>query len=266
MTNPTGAWIWYELMTPDAAGAAKFYGDVVGWTVEANPSSPAGAPEYRQIGRRDGGSAGGMMTITTEMTAGGMRAAWVGYLYAADVAKTIEAIKADGGSVLMPPMTIPVGVIAMVADPQGAPFYVMTPKPPADRPNATSDVFSITEPQHVRWNELSTEDPDAAVKFYRRHFGWTQEGHMDMGALGKYLFIQHGGVRIGAVMPRMPGSPANMWRFYIGVDDIDRAMKAVVAGGGKIARGPDEIPGGEFSLSAADPQGAGFCLVGPRAA
>ena len=36
------------------------------------------------------------------------------------------------------------------------------------------------------------------------------------------------------------------------------------AGGGQVANGPMEIPGGEYALNAMDPQGATFGLVGPR--
>src|SRR3546814_10368074 len=78
----------------------------------------------------------------------------------------------------------------------------MKPVPPADDPDTQSDVFSPMEAQHFRWNELSTTDPDAALDFYARHFGWTQEGQMQMGDLGSYRFIQKDGVGIGAVMPK----------------------------------------------------------------
>ena len=94
--------------------------------------------------------------------------------------------------------------------------------------------------------------------------GWTQDGGMPMGELGLYRFIQNEGTTIGAVMPLMPGAPASLWTYYIGVDDIDRAAEAVRTGGGSVLQGSDEIPGGEFSLNGMDPQGAPFGLVGPR--
>lgn len=155
-----------------------------------------------------------------------------------------------------------VGRIAMVTDPQGAPFYIMDPVPPEG--GGESDVFSVTEPQRVRWNELATSDPDAAIAFYKKHFGWGQEGEMPMGELGAYRFIQRGDVGLGAVMPLMDGYPAPVWNFYIGVDDIDRAHAAVKANGGTITNEPMEIPGGEYAMNAIDPQGAPVGFVGPR--
>ena len=140
----------------------------------------------------------------------------------------------------------------------------MTPKAPPGMEGMRSDVFAMEAPQHIRWNELATTDPDAAQAFYTGQFGWSQEGQMDMGAMGAYRFIQHHGVGIGALMPKMPAMPQSLWTYYIGVDDIDRAAEAVAENGGRILAGPMEIPGGEFSLNGIDPQGAAFGLVGPR--
>ena len=265
MTNPKGSFIWYELMTSDPDAAARFYGAVVGWTIAAHsdPEAPGGV-DYRMIVRDDGGNAGGVPALNADMVAGGARSAWLGYLYTPDVDATIADITADGGAVHMPATDLPVGRIAMVADPQGAPFYVMNPIPPAGAEDMDSDAFSVTEAQHVRWNELATSDPEAAIAFYRKHFGWGQEGAMDMGEMGQYRFLQVGETGIGAVMPLMPGMPAPLWTSYIGVDDIDRAKSALEAEGGTLVNGPMEIPGGEHALVAIDPQGALFGLVGPR--
>ena len=263
MSNPTGSFIWYELMTTDPQGATAFYGDVVGWKVIGGGPQPSGV-DYRQIVRSDGAAAGGMLALSEQMQAGGARPCWLGYIHVADVDNAVEGIVADGGKVLMPKTSIGVGSFALVTDPQGVPFYVMSPIPPAHDPDATSDVFSPTKAQHVRWNELMTTDADAALAFYQRHFGWGQEGAMDMGSLGSYRFLQCGGVTIGALMQKTPQAPFPFWTYYIGVDDIGRAAAAIEAGGGKIIHGPHEIPGGEFSLSGIDPQGAPFGLVGPK--
>ena len=90
---------------------------------------------------------------------------------------------------------------------------------------------------------------------------------MDMGPLGKYEFWKPGDGRafmLGAVMPLMPGMPTSAWTFYFRVADIDTAVAAITDHGGKILQEPTEIPGGEFSITAMDPHGAAFGLVGPR--
>jgi hypothetical protein len=248
-------------MTPDPEGSKAFYDAVVGWSIgEAAPEFNG----YRMIGRSDGKFAGGVLPLTAEMQQHGARPLWLGYIHVADVDASTRDIEQAGGKVLMTHDIPNVGRIAMVTDPQGAPFYVMKPIPPADDPNGKSEVFSVDQPQRVRWNELSTSDPDAALDFYKRQFGWKQEGDMDMGEMGKYRFIQSGPTTIGAIMRKPPQLPVSIWTYYIGVDDIDRAVAAINARGGQILNGPMEIPGGEFALNGMDPQGAAFGLVGPR--
>jgi predicted enzyme related to lactoylglutathione lyase len=257
-----GSFIWYELVTADIAGAKRFYDAVVGWNIQDRSDFPN---DYRMIGRSDGKSAGGAMQITDEMKQHGARPIWLAYIGVDDVDAAVGAIERDGGKTFMPPFDVPdIGRVAMVADPQGVPFYVMKPIPPEGQPDAESDVFSVDQPQHIRWNELASADQDGAIAFFARQFGWTQEGAMPMGEMGDYKFIYVNGVRVGAVMRKPPQLPVSMWTFYIGVDDIDRAAKEITDGGGQILHGPMEIPGGEFSLNALDPQGASFGLVGPR--
>jgi predicted enzyme related to lactoylglutathione lyase len=261
--NPQGSFIWYELMTTDAAAAKRFYDPVVGWSVETEQVAPD--VNYRMINRSDGGMAGGLLELTQEMQDGGARPMWLGYLHATDVDAKVDEIKADGGQVVMAPWDQPgVGRLAMVTGPEGAPFYLMDPIPPEGKPDAVSDAFSVDQPQHVRWNELWSSDPARSVDFYASRFGWVQNGDMDMGEMGKYQFFELNGTMIGAVMPRMPDVPASMWNFYIGVDDIDRAAEAVKAAGGQVFQEPIQIPGGEYALNGTDPQGALFGLVGPR--
>jgi predicted enzyme related to lactoylglutathione lyase len=259
MPNPQGAFIWYELVTPDPDGAKTFYDAVVGWTIEPQPS---GDMDYRMIGRADGGNAGGVMRLTGEMAAHGARPTWLGYIYVEDVDATVGAIEQAGGRALMPAFDVPdIGRIAMVMDPQGAPFYVMKPIPPRDRPDAASDTFSPDKPGRVSWNELSTSDPAAAREFYGARFGWETNDFMPMGEMGEYRFIDHNGQRIGALCGTMPGAHSK-WRYYFRVPSIAAAKVAVEQAGGNIAMGPLEVPGGDWIVIGADPQGAEFALVG----
>ena len=260
--EPRGDFIWYELLTSDIAGAKRFYDAVVGWNIQDKSDFPN---DYRMIGRSDGKFAGGAMQLSEESKEHGARPCWLGYILVPDVDASVASISAEGGQVHMPAFDIPgVGRVAMVTDPQGAPFYIMKPQPPEGDLNAKSDVFSPTAAQRVRWNELSTTDQDGAIDFYKRQFGWNQEGAMPMGEMGDYRFIQANGVNIGAIMRKPPQRPVSVWSYYIGVDDIDRAIQAITEGGGQVLNGPNEIPGGEFALNAMDPQGAAFGIVGPR--
>ncbi len=263
MGNIHGDFIWYELLTSDADAAADFYGKVVGWT-----ALDSGQPDmdYRFFSSGDGSDmadgVGGFMAITPDMAAGGAVPCWLGYIGVNDVDASVASMTSAGGTVQMPAFDMPgVGRMAMVSDPQGAPFYVM--KGASDE---TSHSFASETPKngHCAWNELSTTDTAAAVDFYTAQFGWKQEGDMDMGPMGKYLFLHHGPSMIGAIMPKMPQMPVSAWTYYFRVADIDAAAAAIKANGGSILQEPIEIPGGDYSMNALDPQGAAFALVGSR--
>lgn len=262
MPDPTGSFVWYELMTPDPDGAAAFYERVVGWKIagERDPEA-AGGVDYRHIVRADGGANGGVLALTPAMLAEGARPGWFGYLSVADVDAAVEAIVADGGKSLMPAFDLDVGRIALIADPQGIPSYLMKPIPPSGREDARSDVFDPDEVQRFAWNELITPDLAAAKAFYARHFGFTFDRSMPMGELGDYCFVDHGGRTIGAMMQKPPEMPTGSWNLYVRVADLDAAIAAIAAGGGRVTNGPMDVPGGDRVLSGVDPQGASFALV-----
>src|SRR5690349_20126714 len=175
MANPHGSFIWYELMTTDPEGAKRFYEDVVGWAI--GDPAPAGDSEYRMLGAPDG-FAGGMLTLSEAMWEGGARPMWLGYLGVDDVDSAVEKAVAAGATVQMPASDIPgVGRIAMIADPQGVPIYLMR--------GATDGESTAYQRHnglgHVAWNELMTGDRQAALDFYGEQFGYVREGGMDMG-------------------------------------------------------------------------------------
>ena len=185
------------------------------------------------------------------------------YLHVADVDSAVAEIEADGGRQLMAKTTIPEGSFAMVTDPMGTPFYVMSPVPPPGKPDAKSDVFSVSEAGHMRWNELASPDQARAKDFYARHFGFEFNNSMPMGEMGDYCFIEHNGTVLGAIMRQQPGQPP-LWVPYIGVTSAEAARRAIEANGGKVLNGPHQVPGGEWVVQAEDPAGARFGVVGPK--
>lgn len=256
MADKHGDWVWYELMTGDAAGAQAFYGPLLDWKI-ANPASDGF--DYREIQAADGGFVGGILQITPEMV--GAQPGWVGYIAVDDVDASVASIEAAGGRLCMPARDLPgVGRFAMVFDPQGAIFYVM--KSATDE-TSTAFAADAPNPGHCAWNELMTADRAGAMAFYTRQFGWVKDGDMEMGPMGTYEFIRHGAV-IGGVMTKMPEMSVSAWAFYFRVADIDTAVEQVKASGGTVYNGPQEIPGGEFTINGIDPQGAHFALVGVK--
>lgn len=252
MATRYGMPIWYDLTTTDVAAAARFYGDVVDWKTGAfDPQS-----DYTLFHADDGSAVGGLMTQSDGAPGG---PGWSAYFHVADVDTAIDAVELSGGAVHMPPQDVPgAGRFALVADPQGVVFYVMTPQPAGD---GESTSFSPTLPQRCAWNELVTSDQDAALPFYARLFGWTSTEAMPMGPMGNYSFIDCGDVRLGGMMNRGAPEQPTRWSFYFHIDDVDAAVGRIADGGGTVINGPMDVPGGQRIVMAIDPQGAAVGFV-----
>jgi uncharacterized protein len=249
MVNPAGTPIWYELMTGDPDAAARFYGQVMGWNVA--PPPPGSTADYRMLTFGDG-NVGGMMPAPD-----GAPPAWLIYFGVDDVDAAVSRAAGLGATTMVPPTDIPnVGRFAMLADPQGAPFYVMRGASDAD-----STVFDPQGEGHATWNELVTTDRQAGIDFYARLFGITHAGGMPMGD-DEYSFLTVGEVPLGAAMTLRTGRPR--WFVYFRVARIDEAMERVRGAGGTLGNGPNQVPGGDWVIEATDPQGVTFGLVGKR--
>ena len=134
---------------------------------------------------------------------------------------------------LLPPTDIPtVGRFAVLQDPQGAVLAVFSGDGEMPARGAMPAVGEFS------WHELATTDPDAAWDFYSELCGWKKTESMDMGEIGAYQMFASGEQTTGGIFlkpPEMPG-PSN-WLCYARVDDLERAVKAVEKGGGKVVNG-----------------------------
>ena len=254
MPTPYGLPIWYELITGDAAVAKAFYSGIVGWTItEFSPVE--GALPYT-IWNANGVGIGGL--VERADAPGGPT--WLAYFHVADVDAKVAANTAAGGTTQMGPVDLPgVGRIALIADPQGVPLYLMTPD--AAMGDQESTAFSATLPMRCAWNELTTLDTSTALPFYGDLLGLVSTEAMSMGPMGDYLFLDAGDSRIGAMMNRSAPEQPVKWSFYFRVADVDAAVEQVKAGGGTVIMGPMDVPGGERIVIAVDPTGASVGFV-----
>lgn len=259
MTNPTGTPIWFEYLGRDLDAATRFYADVVGWTVADSGMGDATGMTYLIATAPDGDAVAGMMTNPMPDA----QPTWLVYFGVKDVDAAVESLSAAGARVQLPATTMEgVGRMAMLADPQGAAFYVM-------RGDSEEDSRAFVDHRHGDvtghgvWVELAAPDDKAAIAFYTGHLGLVQAGAMPMGPLGDYSFIQAGNTGVGAIMPVVMNARPG-WQPYWGTEDIDAAVDRLKAAGGTLIQGPDEIPGGNFAVVAEDPAGARFGFSGPR--
>ena len=121
LMNEINTFCWSELLTNDTAAATKFYTGLFGW--DTLVSSDAGFPYTHW--RTAGVDFGGMMAICPEM--GPIPPNWLNYIQVADCDACAAKAASLGGKIASPPMDIPnVGRFAILQDPQGATFAIIT--------------------------------------------------------------------------------------------------------------------------------------------
>jgi predicted enzyme related to lactoylglutathione lyase len=246
-----GRVLWYELMTTNVKGAEEFYTDIVGWT--ASPFG--GSPEpYTVLSKADGTGVGGVMAIPQGMN---FPPHWGMYVGVPKLEEAVAEIERRGGSALSEVIEVPqVGRMRTMKDPQGAAFSILEPAMPGAPPDSEPGIGNAS------WHELYTTDAESAMKFYTEVFGWAPTESMDMGPMGKYHMFGRGAAFGGGMMnkpPEMAQVPP-AWGFYFRVPDVHAAAERVKAKGGKVLNGPMEVPGGDWVVNCADPQGAAFGL------
>jgi predicted enzyme related to lactoylglutathione lyase len=258
MTAHHSHFVWYELMTSDAAAAEAFYRQVIGWS-----TADAGMPGVAYTLLSAGATVvAGLMALPQAACDAGARPGWTGYVSVDDVDAMAARLQQAGGKVHRPPEDIPgVGRFATVADPHGAVFCLFKGVPeeqPLQPPVGTSGT--------IGWHELYAGDLDSAWAFYSALFGWAKDQAIDMGPMGTYqLFAASpGSPAIGGMMTRPPQVPQPCWLYYVAVEAIDAAAARITAAGGQVVSGPMEVPGGSWIVQGLDPQGAMFAMVAPK--
>jgi predicted enzyme related to lactoylglutathione lyase len=254
MPQKHDGFIWYELLTTDQPAAETFYRNVVGWEM-ADAGQTGMRYTILSAGSR---GVGGLMALPAER-APWMQFGWTGYIGVDDTDATAKRITAAGGRILYGPDDIPnVGRFAVVADPGGAAFMLLTPIPPEQEPPP----IDVDAPGYISWHELyAGNGQEAAFAFYSAHFGWTTIDTLDMGQMGKYRIFGADGVPFGGMMDKPADAPSSAWAFYVNVDGVDAAVERIKSKAGQVLMGPHEVPGGSWIVQALDPQGANFALV-----
>jgi predicted enzyme related to lactoylglutathione lyase len=244
--NVRGRFVWHELETPESERAQEFYTEVLGWRTQAFEQDPS----YSMFAGETG-PLGGSVALRDE------RPLWLPYIETDDIGATIDEAKRLGASVLQDVTEIPNGSkYAILADPQGVRFAVHAGGGEAPERGAP-------ERGEFSWHELATEDLRAAFDFYSRLFGWERVSEYDMGQSGSYLIFGRNGESLGGIFNRAEAGSASepSWLGYVRVADVNEAINLVKAGGGTVAAGPMEVPGGDWIAHCIDPQGAPFAVV-----
>lgn len=249
----TGSPNWLDLGSPDTEAAAAFYGAVLGWQfVSAGPE--AGGYGFFQV---DGKTVAALGPLTEE----GADSAWMIHFKTDDIATTVEAVTAGGGTLRMEPMDVMgEGWLAQATDPQGAQFALW-------QPGRTAGLELTSAPNTLLWAELHAPDPEAAITFYRGLFGWRSQEMPAPGMTYRVLSTSAGDQQdasFGGVAPLGDGAgELPRWVPYFHVTDTDTTIATAQSNGGSVLMPATDIPEVGRMAWLGDPSGAVFALLTP---
>ena len=128
--------------------------------------------------------------------------------------------------------------------------------------STTTDTAADDRAGRFIWQELITDDVQAARRFYGGLFGWQFE---DTKRLGEpYTLVRAGGdpvAGITAVERKKPDEPIAQWLSYLFVADVDETAKNFKDAGGDILVAPVSLKGTARAAMVTDPAGAPLGLV-----
>ena len=260
---PAGVPCWVDTNQPDAAAAARFYSELFGWDTE--DTMPPGTADHYYVARIGGREAA---AISSPSPGAPAQPAWNTYIRVESADDIAARVRGAGGHVLAEPFDVfDAGRMATFADPEGAVFCVW-------QPGAHRGAAAVNEHGAVNFNNLHTDDVDAARAFYGSVFGWTT---IDVGSpmwtlpgYGDHLEQLTPGLRAGmkemgapdgfadvvaTILPRA-GGPAR-WSVTFAVDDVDAIAARARELGGSVLAEPQDAPWVRLAVLA-DPAGASF--------
>lgn len=250
-----GTFSYAELATTDIADAKRFYGGLFGWQFEDVPV-PDGEPYT--VARIEGDSVAGLTPQQPQQREAGIPPHWFNYVTVASADETAARAKELGGTVHAGPFDVmDIGRMAVIADPTGAMFGIW-------EPGSGIGAERVNEPGCLTWNDLATNDVDAATEFYAGLFGWSVE-KLDTGDAPAYWSIAHAGAAAGRnggmreLTPDEERIPPN-WAAYFAVESVDESLAKAQGLGGGTVFGPLDVPTGRFA-AIHDQQGAVFSIV-----
>ena len=251
----TGTPTWADLMVPDLGEALTFYAAVLGWEFPPAGATPGGLTYLSAT--RDGQVVAGIGAFDTPPE--GPAPAWATYLATDDVHATTAAAVAAGATVVVPPDSIgSTGSLAWLLDPTGAVFCLW-------QAGEHAGAGLTDEPGAMAWNELLTNDVEAARAFYATLFGWTYD---DISSPGfTYATFAVGGQLaggLGALDSMRAAGDQPHWLVYFKVTDVDDAAAAAVANGGTVVAVPWDSEFGRLAVLAG-PAGETFAIIADAA-
>ena len=238
--------VFVQLVTPDLAAAKAFYGGLFGWQF----TDVAGTRSPYAVAMLGGTLVAGVVERPVPPSQQ-KQPAWLGFFSVDDVAASVTAAQAHGGTVLAPARDVSgLGTEAVLADPQGAVFGIMA-SASGDPPDALKPVGTWI------WRSLLTRDATADVPFYQAMFGYKTYPFPSPSGEQHILLASEDYARATAnTLPtNRPGMHPH-WLNFVRVADAGQAVAKASALGGRVLVAPHTDRHGGMIAVVADPQGA----------
>ena len=254
---------------PDPEAALAFYGGLFGWEFE--DVMPDGSETEYFVARLRGLDVAAVGSVPEGAP---QAAVWRTYIWVDSADETAAKASAAGGSVVVEPLDVmEAGRLAVLTDPEGAPFSVWQAK-------ENRGAQLVNEPGSLNLNGLNTRDVEGAKSFYGTVFGWRTlniDGGVVMWTLpgfGDFLERDSPELRqrmaeagapkgfedvvasINPIPDDQPHTPAH-WSVTFAVDDADATAARAAELGGTVVVPPFDAPWVRMTVIA-DPQGATF--------
>lgn len=247
-----GKVVWVDLFTNDLETARNFYTRLFDWEwrwVSEDPDHPYGV--FTDHGLPVAGVAFREATSEKHATYG----RWVYYLSTPDVARASERTLARGGRALLTEREIPErGDLAVLADPEGAPFGALRSSS-GDPPDYRADFGEWL------WVALASWDAAAASKFYESVFGYEVRDVQDESEILEYILASGGHARAGIGQLDVGSGAKPTWIGFVRVEDLDASLAKAAAAGGEVLLAPTGGGGRGDLAIVADPLGAPIGLM-----
>jgi len=245
-----GKVIWADLVTPDLAGAKRFYAGLFGWTFR---DTAVGSSTYA-VAMLDGRPVAGVFERAAREDEH-RQPAWLTFIAVSDVDAIKRAAVDHGAKVLFGPRTFQGrGRQAVFADPDGAVFAVLASSSgdPAD---------FLAAPGEWIWSSLLASNPDTSATFYQTLLGYDVYD-LETTSGTDHLILSSDDYARASVVALPAGSHRHPhWLNYIRVlDTTDAATKVATLGGRVLVEPHLDRHGGKIAV-VADPAGAPFGLM-----
>ena len=231
---------WWDLVTEDAEGAARFYSELLGWDIQRG--------RRRHYVVRLGGTLIAGISQIDDTLPGVSETMWLAGITVADIEASGAAARRLGARMHRDGRAVGSGRWAAFEDPQGAPVLLIVPEQTLGRAEG---------PGAWVWAELWTRDPEASLEFYETVVGY-ERSSIDRPR-GPYPVLRSGGEPRAGVVPIEDDKIQTAWAPYVGVADLAATLKRSVELGGRVLMEPRaDLAQGRVALLADPGDGAFF--------